>query len=161
MKSWSIVDSFVRKGIKPNTNEQIKEKIIEIIKGSEKEKLKKSDIQDAMKTGQSWAILKQTGIAGLPNGDASEEFDKLIDMLEAIGIYIVPVGEIERFNRKIPGHGPKFVTKVLTEHSLDEKEFLELKMFVEKVHKGSHSVIQPSCQAKSGDEVAVETANNG
>lgn len=161
LKSWSIVDSFVRKGIKPNTNEQIKEKIIEIIKESEKEKLKKSDIQDAMKTGQSWAILKQTGIAGLPSGDASEEFDKLIDMLEAIGIYIVPVGEIERFNRKIPGHGPKFVTKVLTEHSLDEKEFSELKIFVEKVHKGSHSVIQSPCQAESGDKVAVEMANDG
>ncbi|KDF12689.1 hypothetical protein AF42_03646 [Citrobacter freundii MGH 56] len=143
LKTWSIVDSFVRKGIKPHTNEQIKEKIIEIIKESEKDKLNRSDIQDAMKTGQSWAILKQTGVVGLPSGDASIEFDKLIGMLEAIGIYIVPVGEIERFNRKIPGHGPKFVTKVLTEHSLDEKEFSELKMFVEKVHKGPHSVIQP------------------
>lgn len=142
LKTWSIVDSFVRKGIKPNTNEQIKDKIIEIIKESEEGKLRKSDIQDAMKTGQSWAILKQTGIAGLPSGDASIQFDKLIGMLEAIGIYIVPVGEIERFNRTIPGHGPKFVTKVLTEHSLDEKEFSELKIFVEKVHKGSHS--QPS-----------------
>ena len=161
LKPWSIVDSFVRNGIKPNTNEQIKEKIIEIIKESEEGKLKKSDIQDAMKTGQPWAILKQTGIAGLPAGDASKEFDNLIDMLEAIGIYIVPVGEIERFNRKIPGHGPKFVTKVLTEHSLDEKEFSELKIFVEKVHKGSHSVIHSPSQAESGDKVAIEMANNG
>lgn len=160
LKTWFRVDSFVCKGIKPNTNEQIKEKIIEIIKESEKDKLKKSDIQDAMKAGQSWAILKQTGIVGLPSGDASIEFDKLINMLEAIGIYIVPVGEIERFNRKIPGHGPKFVTKVLTEHSLDEKEFSELKIFVEKVHKGNHSVIQPLYQTESGNKVAAEIAND-
>ncbi|MDM2913546.1 AAA family ATPase [Citrobacter sp. Cpo035] len=158
LKEWGKVDSFVRNGIKPKTIEEIKKEIVEIISKSKPNELKKSDIQDAMKQGQAWSILKQAGAAILPSGDATIAYENLICMLEETGIYIVPVGEIERFNKKIGGHGPKFVSKVLSEHSLDEKEFDDLKMFVEKVHKGPHSILDTT--PINSDKVAVEMAEN-
>lgn len=136
---WKRVDGYVRKGIKPKTNIEIKEAIRDLLDDSAEDELKKSAITACMKQGQSWSMLKLTGEAGLPGGDAYSEYRKLINHLKNIGIYIVPVGEIERFNKHIPGHGPKFVATLLAEHSLESEDFDELKKFTELVHKGPHS----------------------
>lgn len=158
IKTWNKVDSFVRNGIKPKTTEEIKKNILEIVNNSQPNELKRSDIQDAMKQGQSWSILKQAGATLIPSGDATIAYDQLISMLQNTGIYIVPVGEIECFNKKIGGHGPKFVSKVLLEHTLEEKEFNALKEFVETVHKGPHSVLDTT--SNDGDKMAVDMAKN-
>lgn len=135
---WKRVDGYVRKGVQPKSNEEIKNAIREILNESEPEILNRSAITSTLKQGQSWSMLKLTGKAGLPSGDAYNEYSNLIEKLEEIGIYIVPVGEIEMFNKKIPGHGPKFVSSVLTDHSLASEDFDELRKFVERVHTGPH-----------------------
>lgn len=136
--TWKRVDGFVRKGVKPKTIKEIKDSIRDLLENSEPEELKKSSIISTMQQGQSWSMLKLTGKAGLPPGDAFNEYCLLIEKLEEIGIYIVPVGEIEMFNKRIPGHGPKFVSAVLTDHSLEHSDFDELRKFVEHVHLGPH-----------------------
>ena len=136
---WFRVDSAVRGGNKPKSVPQIKIEIKSIIDSSNTEELPKGDIIEAMKQGKSWSEVKRFGVRGIPNGDAQGDFNSLKTSLENIGVYVVPVGEIENFCQEIGSHGPKFVTKLLSNVPLNDERLVELHDFVEKVHKGPHS----------------------
>lgn len=138
---WSRVDSAVRSGNKPKTNKEIKENIIEIINGSDEEDLPKGDISESLKQGKAWNIVKKFGESGIPNGNAQSDYKLLRDKLESIGIYLVPVGEIENFCPEVGSHGPKFVTKLLSTISLDDNKLENFRTFVTKVHKGKHAIL--------------------
>lgn len=131
---WSRVDAAVRGGDKPKTVPKIKEEIISIISGSEKNALPKSDVIEAMKQGKPWHKVKKYGERGIPNGDAQKNYLLLKESLESCGIYLVPVGEIENFCPELGSHGPKFVTKLLSNVQLNDSRLSELRDFVEKVH---------------------------
>ena len=136
---WLRVDSAVRGGNKPKSVPQIKSAIISILNSSKDEDLPKGDIIEAIKQGKPWSEVKRYGVSAIPNGDAQRDFESLKSNLENIGIYIVHVGEIENFCQEIGSHGPKFVTKLLSIVPLNDVRLLELRNFVEKVHKGPHS----------------------
>ena len=59
-----------------------------------------------MEQDKPWSVVKAFGADGIPKGDAQREYRKLRDALQAIGIYLVPVGEIENFSRELGSHGP-------------------------------------------------------
>lgn len=139
IKIWKRIDANVRQGIKPKSADEINKDIIEICQSSNGGELKKSAITEALKMGKAWNIVKQMGETAIPGGETLINYNRLIELLSDIGIYVVPVGEIENFNREISGHGPKYVNKVLTEHTLTDPKFSALKIFVEKFHKGNHS----------------------
>lgn len=138
---WNRVDSAVRSGNSAKTNKEIKEDIVEIINKSNDDDLPKGDISEALKQGKAWHLVKKFGEKGIPNGDAQHDYRLLRDHLENIGIYLVPVGEIENFCPDMGSHGPKFVTKLLSTVPLADERLSELRTFVEKVHKGSHSIL--------------------
>jgi len=135
---WARVDTSVRNGIKAKTIEEIKEGIIDLLKNADKGKLPKGDVIEAMKQDKSWAIVKKCGTIGIPNGDAQISYNALRDKLEEIGIFLVPVGEIENFCPEIGLHGPKFVTKLLSSLQFSDTRLGELRTFVDRVHKGNH-----------------------
>lgn len=138
---WQRVDAAVRSGIKPKTVTQIKESIVALLEQAEDEKLPKGDVIEAMKQGKPWAKIKKYGTRGIPNGDAQRDYGALRDELEGMGIFLVPVGEIENFCPDIGSHGPKFVTKLLSTVPLGDTRLEELRSFVEKVHKGNHAAL--------------------
>jgi len=136
---WVRLDAAVRDGIRSKTVEEIKSEIKSIIDKSETGALPKGDINETMKQSGPWYQVKSYGSFAIPKGDAQKDYANLRDMLETIGIYLVPVGEVENFCRELGTHGPKFVTKLLTEVPLDDDRLSELRTFVEKVQKGPHS----------------------
>ena len=136
---WSRVDAAVRSGVKPKTNEEIKESIRGILDKSAPEALPKGDIAEALKQGKPWSQVKRFGEAGIPSGDAQKEYQLLREGLEKIGIYLVPVGELEGFCREIGLHGPKYVNTLLADVPLDDSKLDDLRTFVEKVHRGARS----------------------
>lgn len=133
---WARVDSAVRDGISPKSIPQIKSAITTILNGSEDDKLPKGDVIEALKQGKPWNKVKKYGTRGIPNGSAQRDYNSLRDSLEIIGIYLIPVGEIENFCPDMGVHGPKFVTKLLTKVPLNDDRLEELRNFVEKVHSG-------------------------
>ena len=135
---WTRVDAAVRNGIKAKTVAEIKQNIVGILDKSEDEVLPKGDVIETMKQGKSWAEVKKYGARGIPKGNAQIHFNALIDKLEEIGIFLVPVGEIENFFPEIGSHGPKFVTSLLSGVSLGDQRLGELRAFVERVHRGCH-----------------------
>jgi energy-coupling factor transporter ATP-binding protein EcfA2 len=136
---WGRVDSAVRSGVSPKTVAQIKADISHILSASASDELPKGDVIEAMKQGKPWSIVKKFGVRAIPAGDAQRDYGSLREKLESIGIYLVPVGEIENFCLEIGSHGPKFVTKLLSTIPLNDPKLSELHDFVRRVHTGLHS----------------------
>jgi len=127
---WNQVDSAVRKGVKPLSKEQVKEKIKELIDGHAEDGLPKSQIQELLKQTSPWAMVKKHGKSHIPNGQAQAAFKLLDQALRQIGIFVVPVGEAENFCPEIGNHGPRYVSKIFTTYQLDAPELKELRIFV-------------------------------
>lgn len=136
---WIRVDAAVRAGNKIKKPPQIKDEIISLLNNSKSDELPKGDVIEAMKQVKSWNEVKRYGVRGIPKGDAQRDYGALRDKLEEMGVYLVPVGEIENFCPEIGSHGPKFVTKLLSSIALGDERLSELRCFVERVHKGNHS----------------------
>jgi len=135
---WSRVDSAVRGGAKVQSVSDIKKNIIGIINNSDESAMPKSDILEAMKQDKPWNVVKKYGEIGIPNGQAQVDYRELKNKLEEIGIYLIPVGEIENYCPDMGLHGPKFVTKLLSSVSLGDQCLEELRSFVDKIQKGAH-----------------------
>jgi len=88
-----------------------------------------------MKQGSAWNEVKKFGEIAIPNGQAQTAYQALKSALEKLGIFVIPVGEIENFCQEIGSHGPKFVTKLLTDIPLSDSSLAELRDFVEHVHR--------------------------
>lgn len=135
---WSRVDAAVRNGIKPKTADEIKRAIIALLEKAAPGDLPKKDVTESMKQGKPWAEVKRYGAMAIPKGEAQRDYQCLRDKLEEIGVYLVPVGEIENFCPDIGCHGPKFVTKLLSQVPLGDDRLGELRTFVGRVHVGRH-----------------------
>lgn len=131
---WERVDSAVRGGVKPKPVEVIKAEIIHTIQTSEQDKLPKGDISALLKQGKARNEVKKFGELAIPNGQAQQDYKALKVTLEKLGVFVIPVGEIENFCPDVGSHGPKFVTKLLTNISLADKRLDKLKEFVEHLH---------------------------
>lgn len=131
---WERVDSAVRGGVKPRPIEDIKNEIMTIIQNAGEENLPKGDISALMKQGKAWNEVKRFGEAAIPNGQAQQDYNSLKMALESLGIFVIPVGEIENFCPAIGSHGPKFVTKLLTEIHLGDPSLGNLREFVTHTH---------------------------
>jgi hypothetical protein len=60
-----------------------------------------------------WEQLKHQGPAGLPSGSSFVACEQLLGDLSLIGVYIVPVGEMEDFDKNIGFHGAAWVSAML------------------------------------------------
>lgn len=153
---WGRVDKAIKNGVKPKSVEEIKSELILKIDGWTEGRPPRSAIIEAMKQNSAWNVVKKFGAAAIPSGDAQNDYDALKERLEAIGIYLVPVGEVENFCRSLGSHGPKFVNKLLTEVPFDDPKLEDLRTFVELVHQGSHAPLEEI--GKEEDVPLSETA---
>jgi ABC-type transporter Mla maintaining outer membrane lipid asymmetry ATPase subunit MlaF len=96
---------------------------------------KEQAIKRIFKTVSPWDDVKRAGRAALPQGGAVQQFDALVKACADVGLWIVPVGELEGFCRSIDGgHGPGFVEKVLEERDLDrDAELADARTFVASI----------------------------
>lgn len=137
--TWRRLDLEVRKGCKPLTPKEIRQRIADVLEDSGPEVIPKSAIQDALKSDKEWSMVKQLGSVAIPRGDAQEQFRILMKSLESIGVYVIEVGEVEGFYRQLGSHGPKFVTRLLSEVPLDDPNLATLRDFVSHVLSGMPS----------------------
>ena len=69
--------------------------------------------------------------AAIPAGDAARAYRRIDQLLRAHGIYIVPVGELERFIPTVGGHGPEWTNRVLDAYpDLNSEVYANIKQFI-------------------------------
>ena len=139
---WDRVDKAVKSGLKPKSVDDIKQDLKSVIEDWKEGRPPVRDVLEAMKQNSAWNIVKRFGVDAIPSGNAQNDYDLLRKKLEAIGIYLVPVGEVENFCRSLGSHGPKFVNKLLAQVPLDDPKLDSLRIFMERVHKGSHAPLE-------------------
>lgn len=138
---WRQIDQSLRTSHTPKSAAEVKNAISTLLDASEPEVVPKKDIENALKFNNHWSRFKQDGIRGLPKGSIRTVAARLIGGLSQIGIYIIPIGEIENFCPELGLHGPAYVTKLLESCDLASDELGDLRAFVRHVHMGSSGIV--------------------
>jgi AAA domain, putative AbiEii toxin, Type IV TA system len=112
---WRIIDAAVR-GLDHNPSKvYVEEQVKEVLTraGGVLTRTESDRIREVTRVEDGWSAAKRTGLTGLPQGDASDRAEHLLDRLRAIGLFVVPHGEVERWEPGVPGEGPRWVNAVL------------------------------------------------
>lgn len=73
--------------------------------------------------------MKQTPNC-IPSGNAQTAFKNICADLAKLGVHVVPVGELEGFDRSSGGHGPRWVNEVMEKDLSDDTLFGEAHKFI-------------------------------
>ena len=94
----------------------------------------KSRIDEIFQESKPWSAIKRAGKYALPRGYASQRFDELLALCAQLGLWIVPVGELEGFCPSTGRKGPAWVQKVIEERDLAiDPELESAREFVRKI----------------------------
>ena len=85
----------------------------------------RSKILALFRKASPWDVVKNSGESAVPSGDPSRRFQELLVFCKEMGLWIVPVGELEGFCKSVGGHGPSWVQRVIEERNLGSDPELE------------------------------------
>lgn len=111
-----LVAAALTSDVKPLRRTSLKDELVHRIEDLPDEVIGPKDVEALraiIKSESGWDKAKRSGKDAVPQGDASQACARLIDGLRAIGLHVVPVGELERFAPGVAGHGPSWVASVL------------------------------------------------
>lgn len=92
------------------------------------------DLRRTIRRTSPWALAKGLGLPFVPNGAAFNSCESLLKDLQQIGLFVVPVGELECFCKPIDSHGPAWVSTVLETYDLESDSHLsEARDFVDQI----------------------------
>ena len=104
---------------------------------SEPERHLHSNIKGVFRSISPWDAVKHYGESAIPKGQATQQFRDLQQLLQEMGLWVVPVGEMEGFCRSIGGHGPSWARQVISERDLGtDSELEDAREFVRKLWEG-------------------------
>lgn len=99
-------------------------------------------IRKLTRQASAWDQVKQTGLEAVPHGNAHQAANRLLENLRKIGIFIVPKGEMEGFNRNLTVKGARWVEAVLATELTTDPQYESAREFMRQVIvylKGVHS----------------------
>ncbi len=111
---WRKVKISLDRSTTP-TKVYVREEIEKLLGADPEARLTLSDsdaIRKLTKAESGWDKAKQSGKSAIDQGDASASCENLLKQLRRLSIFVVEVGELERFVPTIGGHGPAWVTAV-------------------------------------------------
>jgi hypothetical protein len=131
---WRVVEAQVRAKERAVSTDYVREQVANVLDAADAtlSRGEVARIREVTKIEDGWSTTKESGVGGLPQGDATARGTDLLDHLSEIGIFVVPVGELERWHTKIGGHGPSWVVDVLVAR-LHEREDAPSRPFIESV----------------------------
>jgi AAA domain, putative AbiEii toxin, Type IV TA system/Overcoming lysogenization defect protein-like, TOPRIM domain len=93
------------------------------------------NIKSVFQSVSPWQQVKKMGRVGFERGAPLMIFDRLFSRCGQVGLWIVPVGELEGFCRTvIARHGPGFTEAVLMQRDIEaDPELKEARDFIKKV----------------------------
>jgi hypothetical protein len=113
---WNTVGGAVAALERSATKTFVEEKVQEVFDASHGTALTRREteqIREAIKVDDGWSQIKRSGVSGVPQGEPSAAAQDLLSRLANVGLFVVPVGELERWAPDAGGHGPAWVSNVL------------------------------------------------
>lgn len=113
-----IVHSQVRERVVTPTIGQLKRIVQPLLTRRDHSPISDSeldDIRDVVRAKTGWSEVKRSGLKSL-EGNAFIAAKRVLLRLAELGVFLVPVGELERWYPEVPGHGPSHVAEVLESH---------------------------------------------
>lgn len=134
-RDWNVVNGNLASSVKPVSKVALKEVLeAELEKmGPQVDKSAANRLRGLIRVDSGWDLVKRSGMAAVPAGDAHSSASTLLESLASVGLLVVPVGEIERFVPAVSGHGPSWVTQVLEQGLHDDESLREPRDFVRRV----------------------------
>lgn len=132
-RDWTIVKSALDSKRSERKASDVKREIEESLAGVSGEEFPddvRKKIQISLKRSTAWGDAKSVGKPYVPSGDPTRACEQLLEALSVGGLHVVPVGELEGFCRPAGGHGPKWVTEVLSMNLLHAPALEEARRFV-------------------------------
>jgi hypothetical protein len=109
---WRAVTATIEQGGSAPSITVVREQILKVLDQATDATLtpdQASEIRQITRVDDAWRRAKQAGLSIVPQGEPSQRATRLIDALASLGLFVVTVGEIERWAPDIPGHGPAWV----------------------------------------------------
>lgn len=135
-KDWKIVKTEIESKRPELETKELKNNIEEIFASVDSKIMPKKDlkkIQNSLKKASAWSHAKQIGKGFIPNGQAIQAYNRMIEKLKEVGVYVVEVGELESFAKSIGNHGPKWVNDALSKDLKNDPELEEVRKFVRQL----------------------------
>ncbi len=113
---WHEVKAGIDSDTRTPSRATVREGVIRLIDSSNAPRLtpQEQDSYRALLHGETgWDKTKRSGLAGLPHGNLVTKSKELIELLAKIGLFVVPVGELEGWAPEIGGHGPIWLAAAL------------------------------------------------
>ncbi len=111
---WRILDAALRADSRTPSVAGLKEAVKAAVDGLTDVSTKSlRPLRDVLKIETGWDRVKNTGVAGVPKGEPHKAAMRLLEQLATLGIFLVPVGEMEDFVPAIAHHGSMWVSGVL------------------------------------------------
>lgn len=131
---WEKINSEVKQQITIPPLEEFKQNFLNFITATPADKLSKGKVEKFFKQKKPWNDVKEIGVDGLPKGNIRKTFKEFDNKLKQLGIFLIPVGEIENFCAEIGFHGPAFVEKFLSKREVGDTDLKILRDFVHEVY---------------------------
>lgn len=134
---WKIISTAVAaQAGKPVATGEMRQRLADILGEDDLAALDKSkvkNLREAARLPDGWSQAKEGGLSILPRGDASAAQKRLIPALANIGLFVVPVGTLERWAPEIGGYGSRFTGAALSADV--HKSNVQLRSFVVGVER--------------------------
>ena len=91
------------------------------------------ELRKLARNASPWDRAKDSGLVSIASGQATVFANRLINRLADIGIFVVPVGEVEGFCRSVGGHGPRWVEELLKRDIANDPELESARIFTRRV----------------------------
>lgn len=112
---WNTVSSHLNSKHAPLNKAALRDAFIaalDEIPGQQVDRDAANRLKSHLKPNDGWSHAKTAGVASLGSGDPANSCRSLLSALANIGILVVPVGELERFDTRAGGHGPAWIAAV-------------------------------------------------
>jgi len=109
----------------------LKEILCEIEEKKSIDKIHRKKIKEIIKESSAWWNAKKSGISIVPSGEARVAINSLISKFKEVGLWLVPCGELESFDKTISGKkSMRWVAKVLEKNISSTDDLKEAREFV-------------------------------
>jgi len=78
-------------------------------------------IAEVLRSESGWKRLKNSGVRGVDNGAPSTALSSILEKSARVGLFIVPVGELERFHPTVSGNKQEWLRQVLEQELYAEE----------------------------------------